>query len=363
MIAWTLLPDASWPLLLLLPVGLLLGYAASRRAHRRIQHELGPRADAICGGRIAYPRLRAALAVLSVASFAIALLRPVGAGGDGQAAAPDLVLCVDVSRSMAAADAVGSAPSRFGQLQQHVHELLDGALGAHVALVAFAGDVHELSPRTRDRRAISWLLDELRPGALGVGGTDLGAAIASAAELLEGAGVRAGDVLLLTDGEDFAAGDGGNGESVGNPAVAAAHTASAAGHRVHAVAYGSAAGSKIAVEAAGAAGAPSAAGGGTAGSSGGRVQEFLRDGNGVEIITRCDEAALRQVVAAGGGELLRARDVSSLLPFYRDQLVPDAVERRLAAGELAATVPQFALPLLIGVLLWMLRLCVPERRR
>lgn len=325
---WTLQPAGYWPLLLLVtPVSLWWGWWLARRHARATAALFGPREREVLGepGPL---RLRMWLAVLASFACLLALLRPVAPGREA-ALRPDLVLCVDVSRSMAAADA---APDRFAQLQAQVHELLDGAVGSRFALVAFAGAAEVVSPLTADRRAIGWLVDELLPGAIALeGGTDLGAAIAAAVQALERVDAR-GDIVLLTDGEDF----GGAGRS-------AAAAAAAAGHRVHCVGYGSREGSKIVVD-----------------SSDG--QRFLEDARGVDVVTRLDEASLRGIAAAGDGAFVLARATPSLLPLWREDLVPHAAQQRLAAGA-AGGIERFAWPLLLGVLLWMLRSCLPERRR
>ena len=89
------------------------------------------------------------------------------------------------------------------------------------------------------------------------GGTDLGAALDAALGLLEGQPGEPGAVLLLTDGEDR----GGRG-------LRAARRLADRGIAVHAVGFGTARGSKIAVEGEGAGG-----------------EAFLRDRAGGEVVS------------------------------------------------------------------------------
>ncbi|MCK5942222.1 MAG: VWA domain-containing protein [Planctomycetes bacterium] len=323
---WSLQPPTWWPALLALPPLLLLLTWLRRRHARALAAELGPREAALLGRRT-WGRTRATLAVAAVAAIGLALLRPVSPGREAQLA-PDVVLCVDVSRSMHADDV---APSRFALLREQVRALLDGAVGSRFALVAFAGDAHVVAPLTADRDAVAWLLDELAPGAVGRGGTDLGAAVDAAVAAFERV-QTSGEVLLLTDGEDF-----------GEVGARAAAAAAARGHRVHCVGYGSTAGSKIVVERDG-------------------EQAFLVDAAGNDVVTRLDVASLTALAEAGDGALWRDDARDALLRRWRDELVPFAARRRLAAGE-ADVVQRFAWPLLVGLLLWMLRLCLPERRR
>lgn len=327
MSTWALQPPTWWPALFALPLSLWVARWWRRRAEADLAADLGRREHALIG-RPVNAGLRATLAGSALALFALALLRPVVPGREAQLA-PDVALCVDVSRSMAAAD---EAPTRFEKMRRQVRALLEGALGSRFLLVAFAGDAQVLAPLTADRDAVAWLLDELEPGAIGAGGTDLGAAIATAQGALERVDA-VGDLLILTDGEDF-----------GGAALAAAESASAAGHRVYAVGYGGVGGSKIVVE-----------------DEAGQ-QAFLQDAAGVDVVTRLDAAGLAAVAAAGGGARWSAAEPDALVARWRDELAPRAARRRLAAGE-ADVVQRFGWPLLAGVLLWMLRLCLPERRR
>lgn len=324
---WALQPPTWWPVLLALPVLLWWGRRWRVRAEAQLSADLGRREHALIG-RPAYRSARAGLALGAVTLIALALLRPVAPGREAQLA-PDVVLCVDVSRSMGAADV---APTRFEAMRQQVKVLLEGALGSRFALVAFAGDARVLAPLTGDRDAVAWLLDELEPGAVGRGGSDLGAALAAGRAALDRVGA-VGDLVLLTDGEDF-----------GEAATRAAASARAAGHRVHALGYGGAGGSKIVVE-----------------DERGQ-QAYLKDAAGVDVVTRLDAAGLASVAAAGGGSLWRGREPDALMARWRGELLPLATQRRLAAGD-ADVVQRFAWPLLAAVLAWMLRMCLPERRR
>ncbi|MFT4840971.1 MAG: Ca-activated chloride channel family protein [Planctomycetota bacterium] len=325
---WALQPPSWWPALLLLPAFLVFGHWLARRSYRQIRAELGRREHDLCGTR-SFGRTRAALAGLAVVTIAFAMLRPVQPGREAQLA-PDVVLCVDVSRSMAAGD---GNPTRFAAMQQQVRNLLELGIGSRYALLAFAGDVQAIAPLTADREAIQWLLDELAPGAIasGAGGTNLGAAIDAAAERLERVGTQ-GDVLLLTDGEDFA-----------GTAELAAAIACQNGHRVHCIGYGTTAGSKIVIDQGG-------------------EQVFLQDRTGQDVITRLDVDSLAAIAAAGSGTFRHDAKPSALVDLWRDTLVPYAAERQLAASD-TDVVQRFTWPLLAGLLLMMLRMCLPERRR
>jgi hypothetical protein len=136
---------------------------------------------------------------------------------------------------------------------------------------------------------------------------------------------------VLGDGEDFA----------GRGADAAAR-ARAAGWPVHALGCGSDAGSKIVV-------------------ADERGETFLRDGDGADVVTRLERDALQALAAAGGGTFAVVAP-GALRALHERELLPSARADALRAGRIARV--QLAhWPLLAAFCLWMLRSCLPERRR
>ena len=117
----------------------------------------------------------------------------------------DVVLLVDVSRSMGVEDAV---PNRLAAAVEAAESLVNAL--AHessnrVAVVAFAGRGVKHCPLTENLGAVLDALHRLRPGAVRPGGTDLGAALDAAREALgpeQHAEGRA--IVVFSDGEDHA---------------------------------------------------------------------------------------------------------------------------------------------------------------
>ena len=328
MIALDWLPPASWPLVLLVP--LLAWFAArwERQRRQRQQAAFGRRTVAVLG-EPAFVRLRTVSGWLGAAACAVALLQPLAGTPPGEPARPEVVLCLDLSRSMLARDL---SPDRLRAAQADIRALADASLAARVGLVGFAGTAEWLVPRTDDLHSLAVLAAGLDPSRLARSGTDLAAAIDTAlAAFARGGGAHAA-IVLLTDGEDF--GDG---------ALAAVQRAAAAGVSVSTLAYGSEGGSKIVVEA-----------------DDGEV--FLQDGAGVDVVSVPDRAALAALAAAGNGVAGSGDGQGALLALFRDLLVPRA--QRAAHRDPTRQPPHvFQWPLLLGVLLSMLALALPERRR
>lgn len=317
---------AHWPVALLaLPAAAAL-WRWRRAREQRLQQALGARAERLVGAPAA-ARWRWAADAGAVLLVGLAVLEPATPGDVGEAGG-DVALCVDVSWSMAARDVT---PSRLGLAQQAIARFTAAATDTRAALVVYAGEPLLAAPITADLAAVATLADELAPGAHGRAGTDPGAAIDRAVELLQRGG-RAGAVVVLSDGEDFAGG-----------ALAAARRAQAAGYPVHALGLGTEAGGKIVVD-------------------GGAGETFLQDAAGADIVTRGEFAALAAWAAAGGGRFAPLVDADGLRALQDAVLAPAARQAAVRAGRLQP-LPLWRWPLLAALALWMLAACAPERRR
>lgn len=290
-------------LLLLVPSAAALaaaGLAWQRRARARFGvEEAQP-------GAIVYAA--AALLLIAMALTALAAARP--RFGSHKTATDergiDLVVVLDVSQSMLADDA---QPTRLGRAQHEIAALLDRMRGDRAGLVIFAGTPFARAPLTSDLRA----LQELARGvdgerALVAPGSDLGAAIAAAQQLLAAGKADTKAMLIVSDGED-------HGAAVA-PAVAAAR---AAGIRIY------------------------TAGAGTA--DGAPVRDLdpptglLRprvDATGAPVLTKLDAAALTRIAVDGGGRYVAlagdGRPLASLAGDFTGL-------RRTTFGSVTSTTP------------------------
>lgn len=113
----------------------------------------------------------------------------------------DLVLAVDISRSMLAEDA-GGGGSRLARAVREAKRLVQDQPGDRVGLVAFAGAAYTLSPLTVDGSAVTLYLESLDPDIASAGGTAVAPALQSGGALLEAAPDLSDRVLVVfTDGE------------------------------------------------------------------------------------------------------------------------------------------------------------------
>ncbi|MCC6671833.1 MAG: VWA domain-containing protein [Planctomycetes bacterium] len=326
-LAW----PAGVPLLLLVPLA-WLGLRASDRARaRRLATVVGARsavlaAEAHGGER----RARRTVAALALGAGLLALLQPLwGEGARRDPRGVDVVVCLDVSRSMLATDV---APSRLQAARREIQVLAERVRGDRLGLVVFAGEARLLVPLTRDLGSFAELVELAEPTSVRRGGTDLGAALATALAALRGAEGDHAAVLLLSDGEDH--------EQRGLRAVEAL---AERGIAVHCVGLGTSLGSKIPVQ-------------------GGDGATFLRDAAGREVISALDPAGLRSIAErSGGGYVDAAARPLPLVGIYERRILPTA-RTAVAAQARDLRENRFQWPLLIAVLLWMLDLVLTERR-
>jgi Ca-activated chloride channel family protein len=111
----------------------------------------------------------------------------------------NIVLAVDVSRSMLATDAT---PSRLERAKEQARRLIYEQQGDRVGLIAYAGNSFILSPLTVDASALLLLIDALDPDLMSTGGTEISRVLRQGRELLFAGDPVADRVLvLLTDGE------------------------------------------------------------------------------------------------------------------------------------------------------------------
>jgi len=172
--------------------------AAARRARLRATALWSPAAggSSVGSGR-ATPWLFGAAGVL--AGVALAGPRWGRSVIEVEGRSLNLVIAVDISRSMLAEDAV---PSRLQRAVAEARRVVQDARGDRLALLAFAGRSYILAPLTLDDAAVTLQLEALDPDIASEGGTELAAALAQGGEVLGAAAERGARVMVVfSDGE------------------------------------------------------------------------------------------------------------------------------------------------------------------
>ena len=196
-----------------------------------------------------------------------------------QARGLDLVMSVDISRSMLAEDA---SPNRLQHAADQATRLVDDLAGDRIGLLAFAGQSYILTPLTTDGGALRLYLDALAPDLASQGGTSLAATLQQGAELLAAVPNETADRVLLvfTDGETHDSLD---------ESLAAARRLKSAGVHLVLVGEGGIVPARIPLR-----------------DSTGALSGYQLDQDRRVIQTSRDDAVLRQVADAGDGTLVSA---------------------------------------------------------
>jgi len=328
----TVLRPELLPALLVVPLALLALWRLDRARGRRLVRAIGPRVTALAGHAGAVRRrTRRLLLTVALLMALLAMLQPVWgkAARERDREGVDILVCLDVSRSMLARDV---APSRLERARREIGELAARAEGDRLGLVVFAGDARLAVPLTLDAESFAEMARLADPLSVDRGGTDLGAALATALDALLGQSGETETVLLLTDGEDH--------EEKG---LRVAETARARNIAVHCVGFGSARGAKIPIETE-------------------RGEVFLRDRGGADVISAMDPATLRRIAAATGGAFVDAlAEPHALVDLYESRILPMA-RKSFAASEHPARESRYQWPLAAAFLIWIVNLCLVERK-
>lgn len=320
--------------LLVVPALALLWGASAWRARRRLVRFAGAEGVARFSAEASAHRraTKALLLGLAFTSGIVALARPQwGTGVDVVTRkGVDVVLLVDTSRSMAAADV---PPDRLGLARHAAGTLIGKLAGDRLALVSFAGRAAVITPLTVDHEAVRLFLDALDPESVSVPGTSLADGLRVAIGTFPNAGsgeARGRAIVVLSDGEDH---EGGLEEAI--------ELARRSGAKVWALGLGTERGGPI---------------------PDGGAGEWKKDAEGRVVTTRLDAATLARLAEGTGGKYYTAT---------AGELELDALARDLGAmeGEETGTVlrtrytERFAIPLAIAIAALFAEAFVSERRR
>lgn len=246
----------------------------------------------------------------------------------------DMVVCLDVSRSMLAEDA---GMSRLERAKDDIRRLLDKIAGGQIGLVAFAGRAELVCPLTDDYDFYRLALDDVGMHSVTVGGTNIGAAIATASKTFGDSKGKNRAIILMTDGEDTQGGTG----------VEEAKKAHAKGINIYTIGIGD--------------------------TERGALIPIERDGQKTylkyedqQVWSKMDTRALKELAAIGGGEYQPSKQVNArqrtLEWLYTDRLAPNE-ERSMKEKKLPRQYARFHWFAAIALGLLLLEPLISERRK
>lgn len=187
----------------------------------------------------------------------------------------DVMIAIDVSRSMLATDI---SPDRLSRAQQLIMSMLDKMKHDRVGLIVFAGRAYQQVPLTMDYATMRMVLQHAHPGLVPTQGTAVGEAIALAEKSFSQKEKKYKTLVLISDGEDHE-----------ERSLTIAEEAARAGVVIHTIGVGSPEGTTLRDPATGA---------------------VKLDKDGTPVVSRLNESFLRSVATAGRGTytLLRNTD-------------------------------------------------------
>ncbi len=197
---------------------------------------------------------------------AVANLREPGSADNISRKGIDVVIALDVSKSMLATDL---SPNRLERAKQMILRLMDQMPNDRIALVLFAGKAYMQMPLTVDHGAAAIFVSSATPDAIPAQGTVFSEALQMSAKAFNTKEGRFKSVVLISDGEDH-----------DQETLKTADDLSQQGVMVCTVGIGSAEGSQI----------PDSATG-----------DYKRDAMGNVVISKLNEDELKQIAQKTNG--------------------------------------------------------------
>jgi Ca-activated chloride channel family protein len=240
-----------------------------------------------------------------------------------------VMVALDVSKSMLAQDI---KPDRLSRAKMEIADLMSRLGGDEIGLVLFSGASFVQFPLTADYATALTFLDNARPEVISRPGTAIGDAIRTAMAGFDANRASQKVILLITDGEDH------EGDAVGMAKQAAEQ-----GILIYTIGFGSAKGEPI----------PET-------NEQGEITGYKKDQNGDVVLSRLDEATLREIAEAGGGRYFPATADGSELAALAGEL--DALQKAEMSAQLETRgIERFQGFLLAALVLMVISELIPDR--
>jgi Ca-activated chloride channel family protein len=236
------------------------------------------------------PFLKMVLICISIALVIIAIANPqIGSKlEDVKREGIDVMICLDVSNSMKAADL---QPNRLEHAKQSINKLIDNLKDDRIGIIVFGGEAYVQLPITTDYSAAKLFLSQIDNGIVPVQGTAIGNAIDLAVNSFDKKSPTKKSIIIISDGENHE-----------DDAVKAAEKALELGITTNTIGLGSPNGTPI----------PEYVGGRNVG--------FKKDNEGNVVITKLNEQMLQEIALAGKGAYAKDNNSSSALSAIYKQL-------------------------------------------
>ena len=315
-------------LLLLIPVFLVLQWAVLRLRRRRIRkfgdEELVE--QMMPSYSVVKAWLRLSFFLTGFFFFVIGLSRPqIGAAiKEQETKGAEIMIVLDVSNSMLAED---YSPNRLERAKLAISRLVDKLRDDRIGLIVFAGNSFVQLPVTTDYVSAKMFLNSISTESVPIQGTAIGEALNTAMRSFSAQSEKSRAIIVITDGENHE-----------DDPVAAAKQAAELGIRVFTIGVGSPEGKPIPLNG-----------------------ELIKDKEGNIVVTKLDEAILRDVAAAGNGLYVRAGNTEFGLNPIIDQ-IKKMEDEKYSSIVFEEWDEQFMYFFAIALLFFVLEMLVGDRR-
>ena len=268
-----------------------------------------------------------ALVAFIIIVLGAANLQKPGSMENVQRKGVDVMLVLDVSKSMLARDI---KPSRLERAKQLLLRLTDQLQNDRIGLILFAGRAYLQMPLTSDHGAARMYIQDASPDAVPTQGTVIGDALRMANTAFNSKERKYKSIVLVSDGEDH------------DPeALKVAKELAANGVMINTVGIGSPDGAPIEDPATG---------------------ELKKDEEGHTVISKLNEAELQQLADATNGQYLRLDNVDDALITMTQQL-DNAEKKSMSDAEFIDYKSYFQWFLAAALWLLLVEFFLSERRR
>ncbi|ANI88945.1 hypothetical protein A9P82_06330 [Arachidicoccus ginsenosidimutans] len=266
---------------------------------------------------------------LFIGIFAAANLRKYDSSDKEKSAGIDIIVALDVSKSMLSQDI---KPTRLDRAKQLIGKLTDNLYNNRLGFVVFAGQAVLQMPLTDDVGAIKMYLSNVNTDAVPVQGTAIGDALLTANNSLNAKDKKHKAVILITDGED-------HDEST----ESAIKTLYDNGVTVFTIGVGTANGSPILDPV---------------------TNEYKKDENGNTVISKLNEKELKEIAQKTGGEFVLLNNDATVVNTIVTKI--NSMEKKLIeSGKVGSRNYFYYFPYFIAAILLLLiiEIFIPEKKR
>jgi len=277
--------------------------------------------------------LKISFIILSYVFFVFAFANPqIGTKlEDVKREGVDIIVALDVSKSMLAEDI---KPNRLQKAKHELSQLIDLLQGDRIGLVAFAGIPHVQCPLTLDYSAAKLFLGIIDVDLIPQPGTAVGSAIEASVKAFNSEDRKHKVLILITDGEDHE-----------TDPLEAAKIAEQQGVKIYTIGIGSPQGVPIPEY-----------------DRYGRSSGFKKDRQGGVVTTKLDVLTLQKIAFQTGGKFYQATTGEAELDeIYKE--ISELEKKELVSKQFSQYEDRFQIFLIIGFLLLILEMFIPENKK